>query len=183
MMPTPSRIILLVEDAHHEQFIRKYLKILGFGGRDLRLNKSPHGTGSAEQWVREQFANEVDACRRRHAQTKLIVLIDADTRTVLQRMRQLDQALHEAGYAPIDNSTGEILRLVPRRNIETWILCLNNRKVDEETDYKSPNDNWGDLIRTAVAELYAWTRPNAVVPASCVESLHSGMRELQKLSF
>lgn len=81
----PSQIILLVEDTRHQQFIFGYLRRLGIGRHAMRFERSPSGEGSAEQWVRERFAIEVGACRGRHAETKLIVLIDADTFTVQQR--------------------------------------------------------------------------------------------------
>ena len=180
-MAKPSQVILLLEDSRHQQFIFRYLRKLGFGPHAVRVSKSPSGAGSAEQWVRERVSIEVQALRARQAETKLIILIDADTQTVLQRIRQLDQALQQAGVPPIRDNTEQIARLIPKRNIETWILCLNDVLVDEEEDYKRAHDNWTDLIRTAVATLYIWTRPNAVVPQSSVESLRIGILELQKL--
>jgi hypothetical protein len=180
-MAKPSQIILLVEDSRHKQFIFRYLRRLGFGERAVRIRMSTSGRGSAEQWVREQFAIEVSACRRRQAQTKLIVLIDADTYTVQQRIRQFDQALQDAGHLLIDNGTDEVARLVPKRNIETWIFCLNDVPVEEHTDYKNRRNDWNDTIAAAAATLHLWSRPNAVVPPSCVESLQIGIRELQRL--
>jgi hypothetical protein len=75
----PSQIILLLEDSHHEQFIFRYLRKLNYGTHAIRIVRSPSGAGSAEQWVRDQFAVEVEAYRNRQAKTKLIVLVDADT--------------------------------------------------------------------------------------------------------
>ncbi len=181
-MAKPSQVILLVEDRHHEQFVLRYLRKLDFGKHAMRIVKSPSGAGSAEQWVRERFAIEVEAYRGRQAKTKLIVLIDADTRSVQYRISQLDQALREAGVPQISDDREEIARLVPKRNIETWILCLNDVQVNEHTDYKRARDNWNELIQAAVVRLYVWTRRNAQVPPSCVESLQIGIRELQKLN-
>ena len=178
-MTKTSQVILLVEDSRHQQFIFRYLRTVGLEPRVIRVFKSPSGSGSAEQWVRERFAIEVEECRARRAKTKLIVVIDADTHTVPQRLRQLDQALHEAGVASI-RDTEEIARLVPKRNVETWILCLNDIAVDEDTDYKRTRNGWPELIRTAAATLYEWSRPNTAAPPSCVESLQHGIRELRK---
>jgi len=147
----------------------------------MRIEISHSGEGSAEQWVRERFAVEVEACRSRHAETRLVVLIDADTRTVQERIAQLDTALREAGAPPIPVDTEQIARLVPKRNIETWILCLNEEVVNEDTDYKRTRENWTELIRTAVGTLHVWSRPRAAVPPFCVESLQIGILELQKL--
>jgi hypothetical protein len=69
----------------------------------------------------------------------------------------------------IPDDTEEIARLVPKRNIETWILCLNDVQVNEDADYKRTHDDWTELIRTAAGTLYVWNRPRVAVPASCVE--------------
>ena len=177
----PSQIILLVEDILHQQFIFRYLRTLGFGTHAMRIEKSPAGEGSAEQWVRERFAIEVEACRSRQAETRLIVFIDTDTHSIRERIAQLDKALLDAGAPLIPDDTKEIARLVPKRNIETWISCLNNVQVNEDTDYKRTRDNWAELVRPAVSTLYVWTRPRAAVPPSCIESLQIGIRELRKL--
>jgi hypothetical protein len=182
-MSKPSQVILLVEDRRHQQFIRKYLRRLGLEAHAMRFEIAPSGVGSAESWVRERFPLEVTAYRRRQPQTRLIVLIDADAHTVQQRIRQLDQSLREADVAAIDQGTEHIARLVPKRNIETWILCLNQEAVDEDTDYKRPRNDWSDLIASGSDTLYQWTRPNAAIPLSCIESLQNGIQELQKLPF
>ena len=62
-MAKPSQVIMLVEDRRHEQFIFRYLRILGYEPHAMRVVRSPVGEGSAEQWVREQFAAEVQAYR------------------------------------------------------------------------------------------------------------------------
>ncbi len=180
-MPNPSQIILLLEDDRHQQFIFRYLRRCGIGIHAIRIVKSPAGAGSAEKWVRDRFAIEVEACRSRQAETRLIVLVDADTETVHQRIGKLDQALKQAGVRPIHNDTEGIARLIPKRNIETWILCLNDVVVDEERDYKRTNDHWPSLVRSAADALYVWSRPNAAVPQLCVESLRTGIGELRKV--
>ncbi len=180
-MAKPSQIILLVEDSHHRQFVFGYLRRLGFGTHAMRIVESPAGAGSAEQWVRKRFSVEVDACRARQAETKLIVLVDADTFTVHERISHLDQALKEAGVPAVSHDSEDIARLVPKRNIETWILCLNGAPVNEDADYKRTRDNWNEMIRTAAGRLSVWSRPNAALPPSCVESLRMGIRELQRI--
>jgi hypothetical protein len=184
-MAKPSRVIVLVEDNRHQQLVGKYLRTAGLELHAMRFIQSPSGRGSAEQWVRERFAVEVDAYRSRqtHAETKLVIMVDADTLSVQQRLTQLDQALHEAGVTPINTNTEQIARLIPKRNVETWILCLNDSAVDETTDYKRTHNDWTVLIRSSVVTLYAWTRPNALVPGSCLPSLKLGLRELSKLDF
>jgi hypothetical protein len=137
-------------------------------------------SGSGEQWVRERFPIEVTAYRRRntHVETKLIAVTDADNLELQQRLARLDQKLHEAEVDLIQEDE-QVARLVPRRNVETWILCLIGYEVDEETDYKRPRNDWTDLAHT----LYVWTRPNAHIPELCVPSLRHGVAELRRLDF
>jgi hypothetical protein len=184
-MAGPSLVIVLVEDNRHQQFIRCYLKSVGLNRHAMRFLKSPSGRGSAEQWVRESLPAEVRAFRMRQARVKthLIVLIDADNKTVQNRFSQLDQALQKKNMPPIDSGTERIARLVPKRNVETWILVLNSFAADEETDYKSAKFSWNKLIPKSAEGLYAWTRPNAKLPTGCVPSLRVGIRELKRLDF
>ncbi len=138
--------------------------------------------GSAENWVRTKFIKEVGAYRSRHAQTALIVVIDSDTGTVEDRIRQLNQALKDDGKETVKASE-QIARLVPKRNIETWILCLNERPVDEETDYKNKQtrDDWNKLGLQAADTLYQLTHQRTEPPEYCVDSLLHGIKELKRL--
>jgi hypothetical protein len=178
-------VIVLVEDSRHRQFVWRYLRRCGLEQHTLRFLLSPAGAGSGEQWVRERFAVEVEAYRQRRAraETTLIVVIDADDRLVQERLAQLDRNLDEAQADRIRPDTEQIARLVPKRNIETWILRLNDVPVDEETDYKRTRNDWTTLIRSGTATLYDWTRPSAQPPASCIPSLRRGAAELKRLEF
>jgi len=183
-MSKPSRVIILLEDTHQEQLVRRYLKKRGLREHEMRFEPSPAGRGSAESWVRERFATAVSAYRGRRAkaQTALIALIDADTGSVQHRLRQLDQALKESGKKLVDPNSEHIARLVPKRNIETWILCLNEHAVDENTDYKRRRDDWSELIPQAAESLSQW-RSVTKLPDHCIDSLRNGISELKRLEF
>ncbi len=183
-MSKPSRVIVLLEDDHQRMLLYRYLKRCGLAHAATIL-PSPSGKGSAEQWVRKRFIEEVIAYRARQAKAKtaLIAVVDADNHTVQDRLRQLDQVLKDSGK-PIIHETEQVARLVPKRNIETWILCLPNvHAVEEETDYKRTRDNWNDLIPSAADMLFEWTRPNMELPNYCVASLRNGVMELSRLTF
>jgi hypothetical protein len=134
--------------------------------------------------VRKRFVKEVSVYRARQTKTKtaLIVVVDADTHTVQDRLRQLDQALRDSRQQVVLEGE-QIARLVPKRNIETWILCLNQQAVDEETDYKRTRDDWNELVPPAAETLFQWTRSKAEAPNICIDSLQSGVRELKRLRF
>lgn len=177
----PCRVVVLVEDARQQRFVRRYLKRLGYREHDIRLEALPGGRGSGEQWVREQFANAVGACRARswRAETALVVAIDADNSDLNRRLYQLQHALTQAGLAP--RTPGErIAHLIPKRSIETWILNLNGRDVDEDTDY-SREHGIDEQITTAATNFFDWSRPNQAPPGHCVPSLRSAIDEIRRL--
>jgi len=182
-MNNPSCVIALVEDEHHEMLLRRYLKRYGLNEHKMRMNRSPSGQGSAEAWVRKEFPKEVKEYRRRQAsaQTGLIVMIDADAHSVQERLNQLDQALTTTAQQAVGEQE-RIAQLVPKRNVETWILCLNNGPdLDEDTNYTREGHNWHDLIPPAAETLFRWTRWPDELPAHCLGSLRIGVRELRRL--
>jgi DNA polymerase III psi subunit len=174
-------VIVVLEDDHHKMLIYRYLKKSGLREHEIRIERSPSGEGSAENWVRKTFIKETNVYRNRHARTKLIVVIDADRYTVQERLQQLDRALRDSGKQPVDTAAEQIARLVPKRNVETWILCLNEHQVDEETDYKD-RDDWSELIPRAAEALLQWPRSHDGPPLHCVDSLRIGLKELERLA-
>jgi hypothetical protein len=179
-MNKPSLIIIILEDEHHKMLIRRYLRSSGLGTRQLRIRLSPSGRGSAEAWVRKTFAEEAAVYRTRHAQTGLIAIIDADLCTVQERLDQLNQVLTDSGKPAVDRGE-RIARLVPKRNVETWILNLNGEVVDEEKDYKRTVRNWNHLIPVASENLNRLTRSGAEPTSRYIDSLLRGTRELKRL--
>lgn len=59
------KIVLVCEDSQHEAFTRRFLKGMGWNTRELRVEKRPSAKGSAEQWVRKNFSNELRIYRQR----------------------------------------------------------------------------------------------------------------------
>lgn len=186
-MSKPTEVIVLCEDYRQSAFTLSYLKRCGIN-RGIRPLLSPHGRGSAEQWVRSQYPIQVEAYRlaksRKH--TWLIVVVDADMATVARRLGQMNAALKQAGdhrLHEIDAENEKIARLVPRRNIETWILALNAVQVNEVDDYKSARsaEEWSGLISLASKALYAWTRPKIQLPEDLIDSLRFGIQEIERV--
>jgi hypothetical protein len=164
-----ARVIVLVEDQRHEIFIRRYLYQLGYGHHDIRFEPLPNGRGCGEQWVRDRCSKVVAIYRARQAQKALLIVIDADKHTVAKRISQL----------PGDRSESEAIAfLVPKRHIETWILCLHGERVDEQTDYHLRKVD--HLIKPAAVTLRTWMR-TATLPPHCVDSLRTAFAELQRI--
>jgi phenylalanyl-tRNA synthetase alpha subunit len=129
------QIVILCEDKQQEVFAIHFLKKRGFTlDRNFRTEICPKGAG--EQFVREKYAKEVVEYRRRRNRRSgmLIVLIDADKKTVEERLKQLNDALIENSQQ-LRQPNEAIAVFVPKRNIETWIHYLQGTNVDEETEY------------------------------------------------
>ena len=180
-MSRPSQVIILAEDERHERLVRRYLYRLGHSRHDIRVEALPSGRGCGEQWVRERYAGVVKTYRGRsvRAGTSLIAAIDADTGDLDRRLRQFREALDLAGLAA--RTGGEaIVHLIPKRSVETWVLCLNGRPVDEDTDYSREGDV-DRLIPAAAVTFFEWSRVNATPPAHCLPSLLAAIPEVRRL--
>jgi hypothetical protein len=135
-MPKQIRAVILCEDKQQEVFARTLLTTCGIRILRVQINPDPR-KGSGEQYVRRNYPKEVKAFRTNYSaqpDTRLIVLIDADVRTVEGRLQQLEEALRENGLT-IRQPQERIGVFVPKRNIETWIYFLQGQSVDEETTY------------------------------------------------
>ena len=114
-------------------------------------------------------------------------MIDADTEPVARRSQQLNAALGQAGVHA-RGADEKIGHLIPKRNIETWILCLNaerahERPLDEEQDYKNnaAARKIGELIKPAAEKFFEWSRNNAEIPQHCVDSIRTAILEVKRL--
>ncbi len=179
-MSKPSEFVVLAEDERHQRLVRRYLQRL-YKSPAIRNRELPSSRGCGEQWVRERYVAEVKDYRRRsaHAKTVLIVAIDADNHDVDWRARQLRESLKQADLRQREKSEA-IVHLIPKRNVETWILCLNDKSVDESTDY-SQHKGIDGLIPSAAGTLFIWSRPNAILPMSCVPSLSTAIPEIRRM--
>ena len=130
------QVVILCEDRQHEAFARRFLKCAGNSVRVQRVEVSPKGRGSGEQFVRERFAKELAYYRsRKHrVEQALVVLIDADRREVAARIGQVENACDEAGCEP-RQANERVAIFVPARNIETWLAYLDGQTVDENQAY------------------------------------------------
>jgi hypothetical protein len=172
-----SRVTVLAEDENHQLFAARFLNRLGYGQHQIFQERVPNGAGSGEQWVRDNYRRAVLNYRRRSAKaaTALLVVIDADDHEPIRRQHQLEETLDVA------RTEGErIVHFIPKRNIETWILCLDGDTVDEIEDY-SRDRGIDDRIGPAARAFYLWTRRNADVPSHCIPSLRVAIPEAQKL--
>lgn len=140
-----------------------------FDHHKLRILAAPKGRGAGEQWVREQYAVELRAHRRRapNQNVGLLILIDADRFTVKNRHDQLGRELANSNQE--DRRPNERIAIwIPRRRIETWVAWLLGEEVTEQTERRWQNTN-RDYKRAAArfVELYDQPsdRPSDILPS------------------
>ncbi|AFY48125.1 hypothetical protein Nos7524_2282 [Nostoc sp. PCC 7524] len=170
------QIVILCEDRQQEVFARYFLKQRGFTG-NIRTRFCPKGAG--EQFVRESYAAEVKAFRsKNYISGMLVVLIDADTKNVEDRLKQLNDALIKDLQK--SRETDEAIAIfVPKRNIETWIHYLQGETVNEETVYaKFPHNE--SACKPDVENLADKCRQGSL-DANAPPSLQAACGELQRI--
>ncbi|QKQ76683.1 hypothetical protein [Nostoc sp. TCL240-02] len=170
------QIVILCEDKQQEVFARHFLKKRGFIlDRNLRIEICPKGAG--EQFVRKRYPTEVKAYRSKNYRLgMLVVLIDADKKTVEERLKQLDDALI-GDSQQIRQPDEAIAIFIPKINIETWIHYLQDEAVDEETEYsKLTNESaCKPSVENLVNQCYQGLDENAP------PSLQAACGELQRI--
>jgi len=139
------------------------------------------GRGSAEQYVRERFPAEVALylSRVKKRRSALVAVIDADTKSTTERDREIWRALKSAGQ-PARKPTDAIALFIPKRHIESWILCLTGDKVNETSDY-SKRDDIQARIRLAAEHFFDWSRSGYKTPDCCIPSLHRAFPEFRRI--
>jgi hypothetical protein len=185
-MSNPSFVYVLAEDQRQKQFIYRFLAKAGFNSRQMRIEVSPSGQGSAEQWIRKNFARQARICRARKARA-MFVLLDADNKSVQEHLRELDAALIAENQPRFNPATDKITRLIPKWSIETWILFLISKGMhtpllSEDDPYKDSKtaEQWSELIPEASETLFAWTKTAAKIPNDLLDSLQRALQEIPR---
>ncbi len=131
--------------------------------------------------MKKWYATSVQALRERasRAATALVVVIDADKSSVEDRQRELADELRQQ-VLPERGTSERIAHLIPKRHIETWVLCLRDgQSVSEERDCKfSVSD--GD-VKTAAEAFYTWLRSRENPPPHFGPSLCEGLVEARRI--
>jgi hypothetical protein len=179
-MSKPTRVIILGEDPQHTRFARQFLIACGFEGKRIRVNHPLLGQGSGEQHVREHYPQYVHDYRRyRREDRNLVIVIDADIKSVEERLKQLDDELEQAKLSKRQQDE-KIGIFTPKRNIETWIYYLQGHSVNETEDYKghikSPSE--GKLSAIVLARK---RQRHEQLPDDAPPSLQAACSELDRL--
>ena len=107
----------------------------------------------------------------------MVTVADADKLTVKDRKNQFDAALEADGQKPRQPNE-PIAVVIPRRQIETWILHLRGEAVDE--NQVCPYFRGNESSCAAEVKRFAEKCPGAM-SGSDLPSLHDGCSELNRL--
>ena len=178
-MSRVAQVVLLCEDLQQQVFFYRLLKRLGYSRRAIYLRAFPQGRQSAEQFVREKFAEEVHAFRNTHVSRCLVVAIDADTHAVGDRQQQLDAELTGHGYTS-RRPDEPIVIFIPKRNIETWIkYLLEGGEIDETVAYAKYVKCERECQPAVERFLELFTQ--FAIPDDCPPSLQQGFIEAKRV--
>lgn len=177
-MMTRRRVqyVLVCEDQQHETFARRFLREarLVTDRYQLRVERSPGGRGAADRFVQETYVTELDAGRRTHVATTLVLVADGDAMGFSERLRRLDEACRRQGVAPRSRADS-VAVFIPTWNIETWLAYLDDQTVDESRKDYSRLARPGDCGRHVSVLVEMCRRKTLRLPAP--ESLKAACEE------
>jgi len=126
------RITVLCEDMAQYDFLSSYVK--GLGAENRKIFKLPAYNNAT---VLKHYPNAVKDYRRyANENIVLMVMIDADEKTIQERLKEFDEKL-DIEKARLNQSTRlnneKILLFTPIRNIESWFHYIQTNADDVET--------------------------------------------------
>jgi len=179
------RVTVLCEDDNQINFIRAYLGI-----SKRRIYRITEAFNNAT--VLSNYPNAVKSYRQYAQQNViLIVMIDADERTIQWRLREFDQKLDTEKFKlnqPTRLDDEKILIFVPIRNIESWFFYIesgncyieNRSDKDEIIDYK---DQYEGIDFRKIEEIVKKLKTICAkgLPKNAPSSLRHACDELKRL--
>ncbi len=155
MTTNPTKIVVLCEDKRHANFARYFFEHgMKIPSGRIKYQTAPPGMGAADQWVRENYPHFVQDFRSKSFQKTrgLVVIIDADEKTIRERLEQLEIELKNSEQDKRQDSE-RIAVFIPKWNIETWICYLLEYDVNENRSFKQDAPTNPKEYRSLVAAL------------------------------
>jgi hypothetical protein len=127
------RITILCEDIAQHDFIYAYINLLGVKNKRKVTRLDARNNAS----VLKHYPSAVKSHRQRcQENVALIVMIDADEKTIQEMLREFDKKLDIEKYKLNKNTrydNEKILLFVPIRNIESWFHYIVTGNINVET--------------------------------------------------
>ncbi len=171
-------LVVRCEDLQHQVFLYRFLIEKGVTPRRIDIQHCPKARGDAIHWVKTEHVCEIAQLRKRpHLLKGVVTVADADKLTVEDRKNQFDAALVADGQRPRQPNE-PIAVVIPRRQIETWILHLRGEVIDETREY--PHFRGNERSCAAEVKRFADRCPGSMSKDD-PPSLHDGCSELNRL--
>ena len=147
----PPRVLILAEDNRLFSFCLKIVMKLGIQKNRKKFDEvTIPKSGAGYTWLYREYPALVKKHRARATKTSVafVVGVDSDKKSFGERATDLDKKLDEA---KLEKRKGDeaIVFVIPKRNIETWIMYFGGAKVDETTDYKNKVGKKPDIEKAA----------------------------------
>lgn len=163
-MPKRVRLIVLCEDDCHLAFASAFL-------HKLALSSAPapffDRRGDKTQVFRA-FPEQLTALRSRHAETRLIVIVDGDNLTDAQVLARLRKECRSAGLTMPDFANDPVLVIIPRWEMENWALHLLGASIGEKRNQNAKtllNGRERDAARALANHCRSGTLPKPALPS------------------
>ena len=157
----PPRITILAEDNRTYSFCLKIAMKLGI--QKERKKFAPvtiPRSDAGYTWLFREYPEFVRKHRARTTSVAFVVAVDSDKMSHAERVRELDKKLEEAKLEKRKEDEAIVL-VIPKRNIETWIMYFSGETVDEKKDYKNKvgkNPNIENAASGFVAEYHEYKK-------------------------
>lgn len=169
------KLTIICEDTQQECFARRFLYGMGWDYRKLRIEKSPSGRCSGEQWVREKYVEELKNYRRSNTDYAILAIVDGDTLGVQGRIQQFNNKCSKLDVQ--HRKPGErVAIVVPTHSIETWIRYLKGNPVNEQCSY--PKLRYESECKPFVDNLVRICNSTGL-PVNAPDSLHKACDEFR----
>jgi hypothetical protein len=187
-MPRQVRIVILCEDTQQEVFVRYLLEEYNFNSRKIRAEKAPKGLGDAQQYVINNFPQELQKYRSRSHDKNiaLITVIDADELSCQEKKHRLVSKCKQLRIEPpMDNEN--VFIFLAKRNTETWLKYLENpeEQLSEAEDYKRLGHREESQCRPLLSKLAEMCKADKLVgnpPDSLKNTCPDFKKFLEKVS-
>ncbi len=176
--------IVVCEDIQHEVFARRFLKLSKIQPHNIRIRRCPNpkSGGDAKHWIKTNLPDQLGGLKSYNTKNRftalvLIVIADADDKTVEQRIKHVT-----SGCSPKPNPNENVCFIIPKWTIETWIMYLRDGSADESYRIRSKDklkrerDCWPQ-----VKQLKDMCDSNSL-PQSAPDSLRKACTEFQRIS-
>ena len=108
----------------------------------------------------------------------MIVCLDADRDSLEKARNDLGKSIQSKGVDNVAPHEGVVI-LIARRNIESWLECLEGREANEDDDYGHRKGKEGE-VGQAVKKMMAFVRGTESMPNDVLPSIRGAVEVIRR---